>query len=79
MTKVCGICGQKYRRPIDHVKRRHRRHMFDFFLNLTSPKFIIDNHCTICERKFEGATLSHARNKHEGKAAKVFVTAGMLN
>jgi hypothetical protein len=72
MSKICGLCGQNYRRPIDHVKRRHRRLMFDFFLSWTSPTYIKGDYCTICERKFTGTDLSHARAKHEGRAAKDF-------
>jgi hypothetical protein len=71
------VCNQRYRRPIDHVRRRHRRAMFDSFLNRTLNYFIAD-YCTICKRKFTGSTLSHVRSKHEGKAAKEFVVAGLL-
>jgi hypothetical protein len=78
MPGTCGLCGQKYRRPIDHVKKRHRTPKFDFFLNATAPNYIIGDYCAICEKKFTGTALSHVRSKHEGRAAKEFVNAGLL-
>ncbi|MGA6922234.1 MAG: hypothetical protein WBY22_04855 [Nitrososphaeraceae archaeon] len=65
------------RRPIDHVKRRHRTLMFDFYLPPTAPNYIKGDYCTICEKKFTGTALSHARSKHEERAAKEFVNAGL--
>jgi hypothetical protein len=72
MSKICGLCGQNYRRPIDHVKGRHRRLMFDFFLNWTYLLLILKEIIAQFVRKFTGTALSHARAKHEGRAAKDF-------
>jgi hypothetical protein len=65
----------KIQRPIEHVKRRHRRPMFDSFLNSTAPHYIEGEYCAICKQKFTGTALSHVRSKHEGRAAKEFVNA----
>ena len=78
MPGTCVLCDQKYKRPVDRVKRTHRTPMFDFLLNVTAPNYIKGDYSTIREKKFTGTALSHVRSKHEGKAVKEFVNGGLL-
>ena len=72
----CGICGDQYRRPITHIKDRHRTQMWEqFFGQHPMPP----NFCTICNKSIKSSLKRHALHKHFGKAAKEFSEAGGLS